>query len=248
MPRRVRTCLRIVSVQVSRVAAKSSLLSAKTRRRCSAESWIGVSGFLTSCATWRAISAQAARRLLRSRSRRCRSRSRAIWLKASTSRRSSSWLVASTRASRSPWAMRRVARVRSWMGPEMRRAMERASAAARARKTTEARRMVRSRSSTVASTSRWRRARGMERTPCSATADVGGHRGHQVREVADPLRLQRRGLAFQHDRAVDGAGDARGEEARRRRARACWRRAAVRARRGRGRSSPPRPATPARRR
>ena len=32
----------------------------------------GVSGFFTSCATWRAMSAQAARRLLRSRSRRWR--------------------------------------------------------------------------------------------------------------------------------------------------------------------------------
>ncbi len=61
-----------------------------TRRRCSAFSWIGVSGFLMSCATWRAMSAQASRRLVRSSSPRWRCRSSAMLLNASTSRRSSS--------------------------------------------------------------------------------------------------------------------------------------------------------------
>ena len=135
---------------------------------------MGVRGFLTSCATWRAISAHAARRLLRSRSRRWRSRSRAILLKASTSRRSSSWLVVSTRVSRSPSATRRVALVRSEMGPEMRRAIERATTAASARNTTEARRIVRSRSSRSASTSRWRRASGIDRIPGSAASRCAG--------------------------------------------------------------------------
>ena len=73
--------------------------------------------------------------------------------------------------------------------------------------------MVRSRSSTVASTSRWRRASGIESTPCSGPPDVDGHGGDEVREVADALGLQRRRLAFEHDRAVDGAGHARGEQA-----------------------------------
>ena len=43
-------------------------------------------------------------------------------------------------------------------------------------------------------------------------AHVDGHGGDQVREVADPLRLQGGGLPLEHDRAVDGAGHARGEE------------------------------------
>ena len=40
-----------------------------TRRACSADSWIGVSGFLMSCATCRAMSAQASSRCVRSSSR-----------------------------------------------------------------------------------------------------------------------------------------------------------------------------------
>ena len=59
---------------------------------------MGVRGFLISCATWRAISAHASRRFVRSSSARCRSRSRAIRLKSSTSRPSSSEEVAATRS------------------------------------------------------------------------------------------------------------------------------------------------------
>ena len=98
--------------------------SACTRRRCSALSWIGVSGFLMSCATWRAISAHASSRWVRSSSARCRCRSAAIRLKSSTSRRSSSDEVAATRASRSPRAIRRVARVSRFTGSAMRSAIE----------------------------------------------------------------------------------------------------------------------------
>src|SRR5882762_8719761 len=52
----------IVSVQMRKVSG-SFLMSFKyLRRRRSAESWIGVSGFLISCAMRRAMSAQAALR------------------------------------------------------------------------------------------------------------------------------------------------------------------------------------------
>jgi hypothetical protein len=69
------------------------------------------------------ISAQASRRCVRSSSPRCRCRSPAMLLKASTRRRSSSDEVAVILASRSPRAMRLVARVRRLTGSEIRSAM-----------------------------------------------------------------------------------------------------------------------------
>ena len=176
---------------------------------------MGVSGFLTSWATCRAISAQAARRLLRSRSRRCRSRSPAIWLKESTRPLSSSRLVVATRASRSPPAIARVASVRSRMGPEMRRDRERARPAARARKAREARRIERSRSSRVAWASRSFTARGRARMPGSSAAQPHGHVGHEGREAADALRAQHRRRPLEGEGAEHRAGDRGGKQPRR---------------------------------
>ena len=57
------TCCTIVCVARSRISASFGLMLARNLRRMrSAESWIGVSGFLISCATRRATSAQAALR------------------------------------------------------------------------------------------------------------------------------------------------------------------------------------------
>ena len=56
----------VVDAVVDAPAPSGRPRSACTRRRCSAFSWIGVSGFLMSCATCRAISAHASRRLVRS--------------------------------------------------------------------------------------------------------------------------------------------------------------------------------------
>ena len=78
------------STQLSSTGESGSPRSWCTRRRCSAESWMGVSGFLMSCATWRAMSAHASRRFVRSSSPRCRCRSAAIPLNASTRRLNSS--------------------------------------------------------------------------------------------------------------------------------------------------------------
>ena len=64
------TGARIVVTHSCSTGESGSPRSACTRRRCSAFSWIGVSGFLISWATWRAISAQASRRLVRSSSAR----------------------------------------------------------------------------------------------------------------------------------------------------------------------------------
>ena len=100
-----RTCDRIESTHLSSTGSSGLPRSACTRRRCSADSWIGVSGFLMSCATCRAISAQASRRCVRSSSPRCRCSSADIALKASTSRRSSSDALVAIRASKSPRAM-----------------------------------------------------------------------------------------------------------------------------------------------
>ena len=57
------TCVRIVLDALLEHRTSGSPRSACTRRRCSALSWIGVSGFLISCATCRAISAHASSRL-----------------------------------------------------------------------------------------------------------------------------------------------------------------------------------------
>ena len=92
--------------------------------QCSADSWIGVSGFLISCATCRAISAQASSRCVRSSCVRCALSSAAMLLKASTSRRSSSDDLTAIRASKSPRAMRRVARVSRRTGSAMRSAID----------------------------------------------------------------------------------------------------------------------------
>ncbi len=57
------TCCTIVRVERSSISASGGLMVARKRRRMrSAESWIGVSGFLISCARRRATSPQAASR------------------------------------------------------------------------------------------------------------------------------------------------------------------------------------------
>ena len=61
-----RTWSRTLAMHSSTTGPSGRPRSACTRRRCSALSWMGVSGFLMSWATWRAISAQASRRLVRS--------------------------------------------------------------------------------------------------------------------------------------------------------------------------------------
>ena len=119
-----RTCPRMLATHSSTRVPSGRPRSTCTRRRCSALSWMGVRGFLMSCATCRAMSAHASRRLVRSSWPRCRWRSAAIRLNASTRRRSSSLDRRSRRASRSPRAMRRVARVRRLTGSAMRSAIQ----------------------------------------------------------------------------------------------------------------------------
>ena len=62
------TCRTIVSVHCSNTALSSVITLPNLRRRRSAESWIGVSGFLISCAMRRATSAQADVRCAETRS------------------------------------------------------------------------------------------------------------------------------------------------------------------------------------
>ena len=140
----------------SRAPAPAAAAFACTRSRCSADNWIGVNGFLISCATCRAISAQASSRCVRSSCVRCALSSDAMLLNESTRRRSSSAERTAMRASKSPAAIRRVARVSRRTGSAMRSASDRPMAAPRRTKHSTARCTPRSRSSISRSISRWR--------------------------------------------------------------------------------------------
>ena len=66
------TCDMMAVTHSSSTGVSGSPRSLFTRMRCSEESWIGVSGFLISWATCRAISAHASSRCVRSSSMRWR--------------------------------------------------------------------------------------------------------------------------------------------------------------------------------
>ena len=116
IPRSSFTCDRMAVTHSSRTGDNGRPRSVCTLSRCSADSWMGVRGFLISWATCRAISAQASSRCVRCSSARWRSRSAAIRLKSCTRRRNSSDDVGRMRALRSPRAILRVALVRRLTG------------------------------------------------------------------------------------------------------------------------------------
>ena len=159
-----------------------------TRRRCSAESWIGVSGFLMSCATWRAISAHASRRCVRSSWLRWRCSSPAMRLNASTSRRSSSAVRDDDARARD--RRRRCAASRaSAAAPDRRCARPSSSRGRRRAGSASARRAARARSSVVdlALDLALARAPAAPSGSPSSAADAHRRRRHQVGEVADAI-------------------------------------------------------------
>ena len=174
---------------------------------------MGVRGFFTSCATWRAMSAQAARRLLRSRSRR--------WA-CEVARHLVEGLHQPPQL---VLAGGLHARLEVALGDAPRRARQlldgpgdaagHGEGDARGQAEEEdggqadgAVEVVHRRLDLALP-----EGEGHREHAVLGPAHVDGHGGDEVREVADALGLQGRGLAFEHDRAVDGARHARGEQA-----------------------------------